>query len=91
LVDFVVSWGRSPASTQTLARFLDLQTYVIAVLLHPGDLSYWQLAGIIGVFFALCMLPIIIVGFVIYRVIVGHSQDSGSVTLSLRESRPTDS
>jgi uncharacterized membrane protein len=68
-----------------------MQTYVIAVLLHPGDLSDWQLAGIIGVFFGLCVLPIVIIGFVIYRVVVGHSRDTGSVTLSLNESRPTDS
>jgi len=68
-----------------------MNAHLIVALFHPGDLSRWELAGIIGVFFALCVLPIVIIAFIIYRVVVGHSQDSGSVTLSLNERPPTDS
>ncbi|HET6889583.1 MAG TPA: hypothetical protein VFH31_00660 [Pyrinomonadaceae bacterium] len=68
-----------------------MDTHVIVALFHPGDLSAWELAGIVGVFFAICVLPIVIIGFVIYRVVVGRSRDSGSITLSINESDPKDS
>jgi hypothetical protein len=68
-----------------------MDVHFIAALLHPGDLSVWQLAGIIGVFLALCVLPIVVIAFIIYRVAVRHSQDSGSVTLSLNKRRPSGS
>jgi hypothetical protein len=68
-----------------------MEMHVIAALLHPGDLSAWELAAIIGVFLALCVLPLVVIGFIIYRVVAGHSQDSESVTVSLNERRPSDS
>ena len=68
-----------------------MHTHDIVALLHPGDLSRWELAGILGVFIAVCVLPIVIIGFIIYRVVVRHTRDSGSVTLSLNERSRTDS
>ncbi len=49
---------------------------MIALLLHPGDLTLWELAGIFGVFLALTVLPLLIICFVIYRVIKGHSSEA---------------
>ena len=66
-----------------------METHAIIVIFHPGDLSTWELFGIIGVAFALLVLPIVIIGFIIYRVVIGHSRDNDTVTLSLNESRPS--
>ena len=65
-----------------------MNVHIIVALLHPGDLSLWELAGIIGGSFALCVLPLIVIALIIYRVAAGHSQDMGIVTLSLNERRP---
>jgi hypothetical protein len=66
-----------------------MDVLAMTVIFHPGDLSTWELLGIIGVAFALLVLPIAIIGFIIYRVVAGHSHDSDTVTLSLNESRPS--
>ncbi|HKY28964.1 MAG TPA: hypothetical protein VJM12_13575 [Pyrinomonadaceae bacterium] len=60
-----------------------MNTHNIAAVFHPGELSVWELAGIVAVFFAICMLPIVIIGFIIYRVAARRSGDSESITLSL--------
>ena len=66
-----------------------MYSYAITLIFHPGDLSTWELLGIIGVVFALLVLPIVIIGFIIYRVVAGHSHDNDTVTLSLNKSRPS--
>ena len=63
-----------------------MDSHTIIATLHPGDLSAWQLLGIIGVAFALLVLPLVVIGFIIYRVVAGYSHDRDKVTLSLNES-----
>jgi len=62
---------------------------MIVFVFHPGDLSVWQLAGIVGVFLGLTVLPISIIGFVIFKVIQGHSstREEKSITLDLNKNR----
>ena len=62
---------------------------MIVFIFHPGDLSVWQLAGIVGVFLGLTVLPISIIGFVIYKVIQGHSskEEEKSITLDLNKNQ----
>ena len=86
----LVVWWTSRSGV-VLPALLNMDVHFISALLHPGDLSRWELAGIIGVFFALCILPLVVIGFIVYRMVVGHSQAGSSVTLSLNERRSTDS
>jgi hypothetical protein len=65
------------------------RTLMIVLILHPGDLSFWELAGIVGVFFALAVLPILVIGFIIYEVTRKHSSNASEgdhVTLGLSDS-----
>lgn len=59
------------------------------LIFHPGDLSLWELAGLIGVVLALTVLPISIIAFVIYKVIRTHSsrEDGKPTTLDLNKNR----
>ena len=66
-----------------------MDTHAITLIFHPGDLSTWELLGVIGVAFALVVLPIVIIGYIIYRVVAGRSHDNDAITLSLNESRPS--
>jgi hypothetical protein len=63
----------------------------IATLFHPGDLSLGQWAGLLGMFVAFIILPIGIIGFVIFKVMSRYSGggDGGesheSITLGLND------
>ena len=54
-------------------------------IFHPGDLSLWQLAGIIVVTLLLTALPLVLVGFIIYKVFKnrGAAGEDKPVTLKL--------
>ena len=64
---------------------------VIATLLHPGDLSLGEWAGLFGMFVAFIILPIVIIGFVIFKVVSRHSgagagsESQESITLGLND------
>jgi len=64
---------------------------VITTLLHPGDLSLGEWAGLLGMFVAFIILPIVIIGFMIFKVMTrysggGASGDSQeSITLGLND------
>lgn len=64
---------------------------VIATLLHPGDLSLREWAGLLGMFVAFIILPIVIIGFVIFQVVRRHSsagpggESQESITQGLNE------
>jgi hypothetical protein len=64
---------------------------VIAALFHPGDLSLGQWAGLLGMFFAFIILPIAIIGFIIFKVMSRHSgggaggESHESITLGLND------
>ena len=64
---------------------------VIATLWHPGDLSIREWAGLFGVFVALVILPIVIMGFIVFKIISGHrggttrGEPSDSITFGLTE------
>jgi hypothetical protein len=68
---------------------------MFALILHPGDLSYWQLLGILMVLFALCVLPFIVIAFIIYKVAAAHSaanlQAEQFTTLRISEQKLPDS
>jgi hypothetical protein len=53
---------------------------VIATLLHRGDLEW---AGLLGMFVAFIILPIVIIGFVIFQVVRQHS--NAGLALNLRK------
>ena len=64
---------------------------MIATLLHPGDLSLGEWAGLIGMFLAFIVLPIAIIGFVVFKVVSRHSGGGASggsqesITLGLND------
>lgn len=66
-------------------------TKIFATLLHPGDLSAWEMAGLVGVLIGFFVLPIVIIAFIIFRVIVRRSRKIDSITLSLEDRRGNDS
>jgi hypothetical protein len=82
---------RSLQNGTAMALFSDMITQSIAAILHPGDLATWELLGIIVVLFALLVLPIVVIGFIVYRVVVTRSRDDDSSSPSTIESRATDS
>ena len=62
---------------------------MLVLVFHPGDLSFWQLVGILGVLVALVVLPILVIGFIIYTVASGHSSaasEGDQITLRLSKS-----
>lgn len=70
--------------------FSVMDTLVISALLPPGELSGWDFASIIGVYIAFCVLPIVIIAFIIYWVVVEYSRASDGVTLRLDDRRQKD-
>jgi len=64
---------------------------MIATLLHPGDLSLGEWAGLLGIFLAFIILPIAIIGFVVFKVVSRHSggrvgsESQESITLGLND------
>jgi len=63
---------------------------VIAIFFHPGDLSLEEWASLVGMFIGFIILPIVIIGFVIVKVVKRHSSRAGSecqesITLGLND------
>ena len=64
---------------------------VIATILHPGDLSFGEWAGLLGMFLAFMILPVAIIVFVIFKVVSRHSSGRAgggsqeSITLGLND------
>lgn len=64
---------------------------VIATLFHPGDLSLGEWAGLLGMFAAFVVLPIVIIGFIIFKIASKHSgsgdaaASQDSITLGLND------
>lgn len=64
---------------------------VIATLLHPGDLSLGEWAALFGMFVLFIILPIGVIGFVIFKVVSRHSggeaggESQESITLGLND------
>ena len=61
---------------------------MLAFLFHPGDLSNWELAGILGVFFAMFVLPLLVIGIIIHKVISEHTSrvsEGDHITLGLSD------
>lgn len=58
-----------------------LHVEMIATLLHPGDLSLGDWARLLGMFVAFIVLPIVIIGFIVFKVVSRHSGggDPGSL------------
>ena len=59
---------------------------VIALLL--GDRQETALL-VLAALFLFCFLPLVIVGFIIYRVVVGHSRNGSDDAITLDLNRPT--
>ena len=66
---------------------------LIATLLHPGDLSLGDWAALLGMFAAFIILPVVILGFIIFKVINRHSlggagrESQETITLGLNDSK----
>ena len=64
---------------------------VIATVLHPGDLSLGEWAGLLGMFVVFIILPIAIIGLVIFKIVSRHSgggsgsESQESITLGLND------
>jgi hypothetical protein len=56
-----------------------MDTLVNIALLPPGDLSGWELAALAGTLIAFGVLPIVVIGFNIYRVVTRHSRQKAAV------------
>ena len=61
--------GCTTARTETESVKAEQVQIQMILILHPGDLSAWQLLGIVGVFFIVIALPISILGLLIYKII----------------------
>ena len=68
-----------------------MHTAMIATLLHPADLSLGEWAGLLGMFLGFIVLPIAIIGFVVFKVVSRHSagrasaESQESITLGLSD------
>ena len=66
---------------------------LIATLLHPGDFSLGDWAALLGMFGAFIILPCIIIGFIIFKVINRHSlgragsESQETITLGVNDSK----
>lgn len=65
----------------------------IVTFFHPGDLSIGDWVRLLGMFVAFIVLPIGIIGFIIFKVVNGHlgegaSESEESITLRLGDSTP---
>jgi len=59
-----------------------------AILFHPGDLSLGEWVVLLVAFIMVVVLPIVLIGFIIFKVINRHSDKSEeSITLRLNESK----
>lgn len=65
----------------------------IAILFHPGDFSFGEWGGLLGMFAAFIVLPLAIIGFIILKIVNGHWSDNDSnesqesIPLGLNESK----
>ena len=64
---------------------------MIMTLFHPGDLSLGQWAGLLGMLVAFVILPVVIIGFIGFKLVSRHSgggasnESQESITLRLND------
>jgi hypothetical protein len=81
---------QSEGQRSALVRDNPMHT-VIVTLFHPGDLSLGQWAGLFGMFVAFIILPIAVIGFIIFKIMSRHSgggvggESHESITLRLND------
>ncbi len=57
-----------------------MDTIIVAILQGPHGLSVWEFAALGGAILGFIVLPIVIIGFIIYRVVVGHAREREVLT-----------
>jgi hypothetical protein len=57
---------------------------MFCLFFHPGDLSFWELTAIIIVALLLTVVPLCLIGLIIYKVFKNRGDDAEEQTVTLK-------